>query len=94
MQMPVAVGVLVAIIFLIVFSEWFYHTFIGWKEVIIDDMMFKFRIFGATILSLLIISASFWGAAYISKCPSEQREGVFEKLNCEEYKKIKVRVGF
>lgn len=94
MQMPVAVGVLVAIIFMISFSEWFYHTFISWKEVIIDDRLFKLRVFGATLLSLFIISLSFVGAAYVSKCPLTEREGVFERLNCEEYQRIKIKAGF
>ncbi|OGD83807.1 hypothetical protein A2572_03900 [Candidatus Collierbacteria bacterium RIFOXYD1_FULL_40_9] len=93
--MPVAVGVLVAIIFLIVFSEWFYHTVVGWREVIIDDRLFKYRVFGATALSLIVIMTTFVGAAYMSKCPSTtESDGVFEKLNCEEYQKIRVKVGF
>ena len=93
MEMPVAVGVLVAVIFLIAFSEWFYHTFVAWSEVIIDDRLYKFRIAGATILSVAIIMATFWGAAYASKCSNleTEREGVFEKLDCEEYRKIIVR---
>ncbi len=94
MQMPVAVGVLVAIIFMVSFSEWFYHTFISWREVIVDDRLFKFRIFGATLLSLFVIMISFVGAAYVSKCPSSEREGIFERLNCEEYQKIKIKAGF
>lgn len=94
MQMPVAVGVLVAIIFTISFSEWFYQTFIGWREVIIDDRLIKFRIFGATILSLFVICLSFVGAAFVSKCPQSDRGGFFEKLNCEEYQKIKIKAGF
>lgn len=91
MEMPVAVGILVAIIFLIAFSEWFYHTFVAWSEVIIDDKLYKFRIAGATLLSIAIIFATFWGAAYASKCSQTDREGVFEKLNCEEYRRIVVR---
>ncbi len=94
MQMPVAVGVLVAIIFMITFSEWFYHTFISWREVIIDDRLYKYRVFGATLLSLFVISISFVGAAYISKCSSAEREGIFERLNCDEYRDIRVKVGF
>ncbi len=90
MQMPVAVGLLVTIIFLTVLSEWFYHTFIGWKEIILDDRLFRLRVAGATFLSLVIVFASFVGAAYVYKCPSEQREGIFESLNCEEYEKIRV----
>lgn len=94
MQMPVVVGVLVAIIFMISFSEWFYHTFVSWREVIVDDRLFKFRVFGATLFSLFIISISFVGAAYISKCPQTDREGIFERLKCDEYQKIKIKAGF
>ncbi len=89
MQMPVVVGLLLAIIFLVVFSEWFYHTFIGWREVVIDDRLYKLRIFGASVVSVLVFLGSFLGVAYITKCPSEEREGIFEKLNCDEYNKIK-----
>ncbi len=91
MQMPVIVGIILVIIFLIVFSEWFYHNFVGWKEVILDDQFFNVRILGATLVSMMVFFASFMGAAYITKCPSAEREGIFEKLNCEEYYKIKVQ---
>ena len=90
MQMPVIVGVILAIVFMIVFSEWFYHTFVGWKEVVIDDQLFGLRIAGAAIFSMLILFGTFMGMAYVTKCPNEEREGVFEKLNCEEYQKIKL----
>lgn len=93
MQMPVIVGVLVGVIFLVAFSEWFYNTFVAWKEVIIDDRVYNLRVFGATILSVGVILATFWGAAYFSKCNQPDREGYFEKLNCDEYKRIMVRSG-
>lgn len=94
MQMPIAVGVLVAIIFLVVFSEWFYNMFTGWKEVIIDDGMYKFRIFGATVFSLFVIVSTFFGASYLSKCkhPTPDTEDV--QQNCDQYKKIKINYGF
>jgi hypothetical protein len=91
MQMPVIVGIVLAIISLVVFSEWFYHNFVGWKEVIIDDQFFNLRIFGATVVSIFIFFVSFMGAAYVTKCPNEDRTGIFEKLNCEEYYKIKTQ---
>ena len=94
MEMPVIVGVVLAIIFLIVFSEWFYHTFVGWREVVIDDRLYKLRIFGASLFSMFVIFASFMGMAYVTKCPNETREGAFERLNCDEYKKIKTQFGF
>lgn len=89
--MPVAVGVILAIIFMIVFSGWFYHAYAGWKEVVIDDQFFKLRIVGATVFSMIIFFGSFMGIAYATKCPSEDRSGIFERLNCEEYNKIKLQ---
>lgn len=89
MQMPVGVGILVAIIFLVAFSEWFFHLVEGWGEIVIDDVYFKYRIIGVTILSIVIISTTFMGMAYVTECPNETREGFFAKLNCEEYLKIK-----
>jgi len=93
MQMPVWVGVVLAIIFLTVFSEWFFHTVIGWGVVIVDDVFYQYRIAGATLLSIFIIGSTFMVMAYITECPNEEREGVFERLNCEKYQEIKVGLG-
>lgn len=89
MQMPVAVGILLAIIFLVAFSEWFYHLVKGWEEIVIDDVYFKYRIIAASVVSMMTVSATFFGMAMITECPNENREGVFENLRCEEYLKIK-----
>lgn len=89
MQMPVAVGVIVAIIFLVAFSEWFYHLVAGWKEIVVDDVYFKYRILGVSVFSIIVISSSFFGMALITECPNEEREGVFARLRCDEYLKIK-----
>lgn len=93
MQMPVIVGVVLSIIFLVVFSEWFYHMFIGWREVVIDDKVYSLRIIAASAFSMILFFVSFLGMAYATKCPSEERVGVFERLNCTEYNKIKVQAG-
>lgn len=89
MQMPVAVGVIVAIIFLVAFSEWFYHMVKGWGELVIDDVYFYYRIAGVSLFSFVIISSTFFAMALINECPNEEREGVFARLQCEEYMKIK-----
>ena len=89
MQMPVVVGILVAVIFLVAFSEWFYHLVKGWREIVIDDAFFKYRIVGVSIFSMFIIGSSFFGMALITECPNEVREGILAKLRCEEYLKIK-----
>ncbi|HCQ31378.1 TPA: hypothetical protein DIU27_03285 [Candidatus Collierbacteria bacterium] len=89
MQMPIVVGVILAIIFLVAFSEWFYHMVAGWGEIVIDDVYFKYRIAGVTLFSFVIISMTFFGMAIVTECPNEQREGPFAGLRCEEYLKIK-----
>jgi len=89
MQMPIAVGVIVAIIFLVAFSEWFYHLVEGWGEIVLDDVYYKFRIVGVSIFPQPSTSMTFFGMALITECPNEQREGVFARLRCEEYLKIK-----
>lgn len=87
--MPVAVGIILAIIFLVAFSEWFYHLAVGWREIVIDDVYFNYRIIGVSLFSMLVIGSTFLGMAYVTECPNEKREGVFAKLRCEEYLKIK-----
>ena len=90
MQMPVVVGVIVAVIFLVAFSEWFFHLVVGWGEFVLDDVYFRYRIAGVTLLSIMIMSGTFYGMALVNECPNENREGVFAKLNCKEYQKIMV----
>ena len=89
MNMPVWVGIVVAIIFLVAFSEWFFHLVKGWGQIVIDDVFFKYRIVGVSIFSMVIISSTFFGMAIITECPNEVREGVFAKLRCDEYLRIK-----
>ncbi len=90
MQMPVVVGIVVAIIFLVAFSEWFYHLVSGWGGYVLDDVYFRYRIVGVSLLSIMVMSGTFYSMALINECPNEVREGLFAKLNCEEYSKITV----
>ena len=88
--MPVAVGVIVALIFLIAFSGWFYHLTEGWRQFVLDDVYFKYRIMAASAVSIVTITLTFFGMAYASECPVEGRVGIFASLNCAEYRNIKV----
>ena len=88
MQMPVIVGIIVAVIFLIAFSEWFLHLVSGWKEHVLDDIYFFYRIAGVSLFSFVIMGGTFYGMAYFNECPNENREGIFAKLNCKDYEKI------
>jgi hypothetical protein len=90
MQMPVIVGVLVGIIFLVAFSEWFYHLVSGMKEYVLDDIYFRYRIAGFSAISILVMFGTFYGLALVNECPKETGEGIFANLKCAEYLKIKV----
>lgn len=89
MQMPVLVGIIVSIIFLVSFSGWFYHLAEGWGEIVIDDVYFRYRMLGASLLSFVVIVSTFFGMAIVTECPNKEREGVFENLRCEEYLQLK-----
>jgi len=87
--MPVIVGIVIAIIFLVAFSEWFYNLVSGWKEFVLDDVFFKYRIAGISLLSFLVMGGTFYGMALVNECPEGNREGLFANLNCEQYSSIK-----
>lgn len=91
MSMPVIVGLLLTVMFLISFSQWFYNLFKGWREVIVDDMFLIYRVVGATILSIGIMFAGFWVIATVNECKEigVEREGIFKQLNCKEYWEIR-----
>ncbi len=88
--MPVIVGLVVAVIFLVAFSGWFYHLVTGWKAYVLDDVLFRYRIVGVSLLSFLVMGGTFYGIALINECPNEERVGFFAGLKCKEYNKIKV----
>lgn len=87
--MPIIVGIILSIIFLIAFSEWAYHMVTGWGELVLDDVYFRYRIIGVSLFSIILISATFYVMALVNECPNEEREGLMAGLQCEEYFKIK-----
>ena len=89
MQMPVVVGVILAVMFLVAFSGGFYHLASGWNEFVIDDIYFKYRILAATVMSIVVITATFLGMAYAFECPNEEKVGLFASLNCADYRSVK-----
>ena len=87
--MPVVVGVIVALVFIISFSGWFYNLIAGWGEFVLDDAFFKYRIISACLISLVLVTGTFLGLAYAYECPNEEREGIFASLNCDDFRRIK-----
>jgi len=93
MQMPIIVGVFIAIAFLVAFSEWFYGVTQGIKNTVPEDEHYTKRVVKASIVSIVLMIIAFLGIAVISECPNSYkdraREGAFANLRCEEYSKIK-----
>ena len=91
MSMPVIVSLVMVLVFLVSFSQWFYNLFKGWREVIVDDVFMVYRIVGVTILSCGIMFAGFWVIATVNECKEidVEREGIFKQLNCKEYWEIR-----
>ncbi len=89
MAMPVVVGVIIALMFLITFSGWFYEFASGLHELVLDDMFFSYRIIGASVISILILGGSFYTISLVNQCPRQEREGIFAGLNCDSYLKLK-----
>lgn len=89
MQMPVVVGVLMAVMALVTFSGWFYGYSTGMHELVLDDRFFNYRIALATISSIAFMVAMFWVIATVNECPNQTREGLFAGLKCDGYLKIK-----
>ena|SRR3989338_8549645 len=90
MEMPVIVGVIITVAFLVSFSEWFYTLCKGISVVVLDDIFYVYRIIGMSLVSLLFMIGVFAAIAIVKECPNENREGIFANLTCREYLAIKV----
>lgn len=89
MDMPVTIGVVLIIAFLVGFSEWFYGIVEGVNATVIDDIFYSYRIVGMILFSIVFMVAVFYGISVVNECPNENREGLFAGLRCQEYLAIK-----
>ncbi len=87
--MPVTVGIVLAVMFLVTLSGWFYHYATGMRELVLDDKFFNFRIVGASLISVVFFFGVFLVISVVNECPNQKREGFFAGLNCEQYLKLK-----
>lgn len=89
----VLVGVMISLMFLVSFSEWFYHLTAGIDEVLVKDIYMYYRLslwVGASILFMVIV---FWIIAMVQECPTlSERQGVFRYLNCNAYWQVRGKV--
>jgi hypothetical protein len=92
MKMPIVVGLLLSLMFLVSFSSWFYSLVSGAKSLVLDDEFFGLRIAGTTIASFVFMVVVFIGIATVSECKNEKREGIFSSLKCDEYQVLRSSV--
>ncbi len=93
MQTPVVVGLMLAVVFLVGFTEWFYGMARALKAIVIDDQYFVYRMVGAIAASMTLMVVFFYLISVVAECPSQEREGLFSGLRCEEYLKIRSTFG-
>lgn len=89
MQMPVIVGVILAIMFLTTFSSWFYNFAKGLNALVLDDVFYTYRIVFASLLTIVLMVGSFYVISLVNECPKQDRVGVFAGLRCESYLQLK-----
>jgi len=89
MEMPVVVGVVLALIFLVSFSGWFYNLVSGAKQLVLDDEFFGWRVAWTSFVSMAFMVIVFISIATVSECKDEKRESVFASLKCKEYLSIR-----
>ena len=89
MQMPVIVGVIIAIMFLVTFSGWFYNYALGMQELVLDDKFFTYRVAAASLASTVFFVMVFFVISIVNQCPNQERVGIFAGLKCEQYLKLK-----
>ncbi len=91
MQMPIIVGIIVGIAFLVGVSEWLYGAVRGIKNTVPEGVHYTKRIIRAVLISIILMALVFWGIALVSECPNPERirEKAFARLRCDEYLKVK-----
>lgn len=88
MNWTVVVGIIIAIMFLTSFTEWFYHLIAGTNALIAEDSFVGYSIFRFGLSGMLFIVGMFWILAMFYECPTpeEDREGVFVYMDCSLYR--------
>lgn len=87
MSGTVIVGVIIALMFIVSFSQWFYHLLAGFDAIVLHDIFFWYRAVSWGIGALFFMASAFWMIALTQECPTtkEPRVGIFRYLNCDFY---------
>lgn len=87
----VVVGVIIAVMFLVSFTEWFYHLALGLNEAVVRDVFWAYRIGTWVVGGLLFMGAVFWVLALNTECPllEKDKPGIFKYMDCDVYWQVR-----
>jgi hypothetical protein len=68
MNMPVTVGVIMILMFLVTFSGWFVTLVDGWTHAVLDDKFWKYRLAGAGLMTLVVVALTWNGLMIKENC--------------------------
>jgi len=89
----IIVGVILALMFLVAFSEWFFHLASGVNELIPSGFQFYTRLFRWILMAFLFMAMVFWTLSMVYECPrGNKRKGVFALMDCTVYWEIRARL--
>jgi hypothetical protein len=83
----ILVGVIIALMFLASFTEWFYHVILGVNETVIKDIFFNYRIGVWIAMGVSFFVGMFWLLSMTQECPlvDQEKVGIFKYMNCDVY---------
>jgi hypothetical protein len=88
----VIVGVFLALMFLVSFSEWFFHLAVGVEELMPSGLDYYSRLAKWGLVGLLFMAMVFWILSMVYECPKgEKREGIFGYMDCTVYWEVRAR---
>lgn len=89
----IIVGVILALMFLVAFSEWFFHLATGVNELIPSGFNYYFRLAKWIGGAALLMTMVFVSLSVVYECPKGgDREGLFALIDCTAYWEVRGRM--
>ena len=86
----IIVGVILALMFLVAFSEWFFHLTSSVNQLIPSGFGFYSRLIKWSLGGLFFMAMVFWVLSMAYECPKgDRREGAFTVMDCTVYWEVR-----
>lgn len=87
MNWTVITGVIIALMFLVSFSQWFYELIAGFNAAVTRDIYVAYRTSLWVVGGILFMIGVFWVLAIVQECPdlNGDKPGVFAFMDCRVY---------